>query len=89
MICRIYDVEGATLEQYDQVNAKAGSEKADGVHAHIAGKTNGGIMVIEVWDSQEHIDRYMEGPLGQALQEAGVPEPTITEFEVHNLDWLN
>lgn len=35
-------------------------------------------MVIEVWDSQEHIDRYMEGSLGQALQEADVPEPTIT-----------
>ena len=89
MICRIYDANGTTLEQYDQVNAKAGSEKPDGVHAHIAGKTDDGIMVIEVWDSQEHIDRYMEDSLGQALQEAVVPEPTITEFEVHNLDWLN
>jgi len=31
----------------------------------------------------------MQGSLGQALQEAGVSEPTITQFEVHNLDWLN
>ena len=46
-------------------------------------------MVIEVWDSQEHVDRYMEGPLAPALQEAVLPEPTITEFEVHNLNWLN
>ncbi len=31
----------------------------------------------------------MESGLGEALQEAQVPEPTITEFEVHKLDWVN
>lgn len=88
MICRIYDVPGATLDQYDQVDQQLGPDKPDGVHAHIAGKTDRGIQVIEVWDSPEHIDRYMEQGLGQALQEAELPEPTITEFEVHKLDWL-
>jgi len=88
MICRIYDVPGATLELYDQVNEKVGPEKPEGVHAHIAGMTAGGLKVIEVWDSPEHIERYMEAGLGEALQEAEAPEPTITEFEVHNLDWL-
>ncbi len=88
MICRIYDVQGGTLEDYDAVTERVGMEKPDGVHTHIAGKTDRGLMVIEVWDSPEHIERYMEAGLGQALQEAEVPEPTITEFEVHNLDWL-
>lgn len=88
MICRIYDVPGATLEQYDQVNEQLGSEKPEGVHVHIAGGTESGLQVIEVWDSPEHIERYMERGLGQAMQEAEIPEPTITEFEVHNLDWL-
>ncbi len=86
MICRIYDVPGGTLEKYEEVVEATGREKPEGVHAHIAGKTDGGLMVIEVWDSSEHIDRYMEEGLGQAMQEAEVPEPTITEFEVHNLD---
>jgi hypothetical protein len=89
MICRIYDVPGATLEQYDQVDQQLGSERPDGAHAHIAGKTDHGFMVIEVWDSREHIDRFMESGLGKALQEAQVPEPTITEFEIHKLDWVN
>jgi quinol monooxygenase YgiN len=89
MICRIYDVPGATLDQYDQVDQQVGSEKPDGVHAHIAGRTDDGFRVIEVWDSREHIDRYMESGLGQALQDAQIPEPTITEFEVHRLDWVN
>ena len=89
MICRIYDVQGATLDQYDEVSNKIGTDKPDGVHAHIAGATDGGIKVIEVWDSEDHVNRYMEeGGLGQAMQEAQVPEPKITQFEVHNLDWL-
>ncbi len=92
MICRIYDVQGGKLEHYDAVNERVGMDKPEGVHAHIAGKTDGGFTVIEVWDSPEHINRYMEEGLGEAIQEvmqeAGVPEPTVTEFEVHNLDWL-
>ena len=88
MICRIYHIPGATLEQYDKVNEQLGSEKPEGVHAHIAGKTDRGLEVIEVWDSPEHIERYMEQGLGQAMQAAEVPDPTITEFEVHKLDWL-
>lgn len=89
MICHIYDVPGATREQYDQVNFKMGDEVPEGVHVHIAGMTDGGLKVIEVWDSEEHIDRYMdEGGLGEAMEEAQIPEPTITQFEVHNLDWL-
>lgn len=50
MICRIYDVPGGTLEQYDEVTANVGDEKPDGVHAHIAMKTDDGLRVIEVWD---------------------------------------
>ena len=30
----------------------------------------------------------MAAGLGEAMQAAGVPEPTVTDFEVHNLDWL-
>ena len=89
MICRIYEVQGATLDQYDQVNEQLGSEKPDGVHVHIAGQSDGGIRVIEVWDSTEAIDSYMQSGLGEALQQANIPEPKITDFEVHNLDWTD
>jgi len=87
MICRTYDVPGATLAQYDQVNEQSGSEKPDGVHAHIAMATEGGIRVIEVWDSTDAIDRYMEAELGEALEQANLPQPTITDYDVHNFDW--
>lgn len=89
MICRIYDVSGATLDQYDQVDQQVGPEKPDGVHLHIAGQTDGGIRVIEVWDSTDAIDRYMQSGLGEALEQAGFPEPQVTDFEVHKLDWVD
>lgn len=89
MICRIYDVPGATLDQYDQVNEQLGSEKPEGVHAHIAGQTDDGIRVIEVWDSTDAIERYMQAGLGEALAQANLPEPKITDFEVHKLDWTD
>lgn len=88
MICRIYDVPGATLEQYDRVDERVGPDKPRGVHAHIAGATAGGVRIIEVWDSAEDIERYMAAGLGEALEAMEFPEPTITEFEVHALDWL-
>jgi hypothetical protein len=89
VICRIYDVPGATLDQYNQVDQQLGSETPDGAHLHIAGPTDDGFRVIEVWDSADHIDRFVESGLAQAMQDARIPEPTITEFEVHKLDWVN
>ncbi len=89
MICRTYDVPGATLDQYDEVTKQTGTEKPDGVHAHIAMRTDDGIRVIEVWDSTDAIDRYMQSGLGQAMQQANVPQPTITDHQVHNFDWAD
>ena len=59
------------------------------MHLHVAGMTDDGLKIIEVWDSPEHIERYIEeSGLGQALEETEVPEPKVTEFEVHKLDWV-
>jgi len=87
MICRIYDVPGATIEQYEEVAGQISMEKPKGAHVHIAGRNDRGLQVIEVWDSQEDIDRYMNAGLGEAMQAANLPQPTISEFEVHKLDW--
>ena len=89
MICRSHDVPGGTGDQYDQVSQQMGDSRPEGAHVHIAGITDDGIKVIEVWDSQEHIDRYMESGLGQELEEAELPEPKITQFEVRSFDWAH
>jgi len=89
MICRTYDVPGGTIEQYDEVSKFMGTERPQGAHLHIAAVTDNGFRVIEVWDSAEDDDRYMASGLGEAIQAAGVPQPTITDLEVHNLTWLD
>jgi hypothetical protein len=89
MICRIYTVRGATLDQYDEVDRKFPDEAPEGAHLHVAGMTDDGLKVIEVWDSEDHVNRFMEqGGLREAMQEAQLPEPDITQFEVHKLDWV-
>jgi hypothetical protein len=94
MICRIYDVK-AGIELYEAVNERlgeAGEEKPPGAHVHIAAAGDGGFKVIEVWDSKEDDERYLASGLGQAIQEvlgeAGVAAPTVTDLEVHRLDWV-
>ena len=82
-VCRIYEVNGGTLEQYDAVDEKVPDMPPEAKY-HVAGEANGTLYVIEVWESREAIERFMEGPLGPALEEAGIPEPKVTEFEVHN-----
>ena len=93
MICRIYDLKGV-IEHYEAVNERlgeGGEEKPPGAHLHIAALDEDGFKVIEVWDSSRDIERYLGSGLGQAIQEvlgeAGAPEPTITDLDVHELNW--
>jgi hypothetical protein len=94
MFCRIYEVKGG-IEHYDAVEARLGEgneERPSGGHVHIAAVGEDGFKVIEVWDSAEDVERYLASGMGQAIQEvlgeAGVPEPQITDLEVHRLDWV-
>jgi hypothetical protein len=45
-------------------------------------------MICRIYD----VNRYMDVGLGQAIQdvmqENKVPEPKVTEMQVHNVDWL-
>ena len=49
-------------------------------------------MICRIYDvpggTLEQYGRYLAAGLGEAMQAAGVPEPTITDFEVHKLAWL-
>ena len=82
-ICRIYEIEGGTLDQYDEVDAKF-PESPEGAKLHVAGAADGRLYVVEIWESREQVERYMQSGVGAAIEEAGIPEPKVTEFEIHN-----
>jgi hypothetical protein len=85
-ICLIF--EGPiTQAQYEQARNEVApdNKRAAGMLYHVAGPNeSGGWRVIEVWESQEAADRFLNEKLGQALQKANISvQPQ--KFQVHNI----
>jgi hypothetical protein len=82
----ILEFSGATADHYRDVNKLLGIDYATGqgdwpapLHSHTASFGPSGLMVVEVWESQEAQAEFM-ARLGPALAEAGVPQPNRTEW---------
>ena len=79
----ILEFQGVTAKEYNAVNAVLGIDPEsgegdwpDGLISHGAGLNgDGAFVVIEVWDTPEHQERFMEDRLGPALGEGGITEP--------------
>ncbi len=76
-IARIISREGDQQElerQYGIISGRMSElPLADGMKAHIAFRTDNGMQIINVWESEQHADAAMERPeFQEALREAGV-----------------
>ena len=90
-VLMIYDSPGGTREQYEEVSQKLTDGRgftsledwpAEGLLSHVAGPTDNGWRVIDVWESEEAFQRF-GATIGPVLQEVGMPgEPKF--HEVHN-----
>lgn len=48
-------------------------------------KTDDGIRVVDVWESDEQFNRFAEEKIGPYTQQVGIPKPPqVTCHEVHN-----
>jgi len=84
----VIDLDGMTAERYDQLNAEANfpAEAPDGLISHIAGPTDGGFRIVDVWESVEDFDRFVEERLLPAMGRVSggaVEAPTPQEFPIH------
>ena len=82
--------EGATLEQYDQVmelmGLASGDTSPEGAIFHWVAKTDNGIIVVDVWETDEQFNRFAEEQIGPFTQQVGIPAPpAVTRYEVHNM----
>jgi hypothetical protein len=70
----LFEAKGVTQAQYEQVRNEVipGGQLPTGLLYHVAGPMEDGWRVIEVWESQEAIQRVFEERLGAALQRAGI-----------------
>ena len=59
---------GATLDQYDRILQKMGLEQGGptppGAISHFVTKTDDGVRVVEVWESQGVFQRFAEEQIG-------------------------
>ena len=81
----IIDTPGGTQAQYDQVHNEVtpDNRRPPGLLYHAAGPIPNGWRVVEIWESQEAIDRIFETRLSAALQRANISvQPD--RFEVVN-----
>jgi hypothetical protein len=75
----LLEFEGVGLDEYRAVNQALGIDAAtgggvwpEGLLLHSAGAGNSGLVVYEVWESQDAQGRFMRDQLGPALQEGGI-----------------
>ena len=85
----VMDFEGGTLDQYEKTLALMGlthfGPGPKGALFHWVAKTDTGIRVTDVWESQEQFDAFAQEKIGPMSSEAGLPgPPQSTVFEVHN-----
>ena len=68
-------------ELYEQIVEIVGEETPPGCIVHTASETDGGVRIVDVWESQEHINDYFQGTLGPAFAQVGfdAQPPEMTE----------
>ena len=83
------DMPGMTREQLDGLVQQLGAgpgKLPDGQIAHVEAITDTGARVIDVWESAEAYERFMQERLGPVLAAAGVPPiDTPPMLEVHRV----
>lgn len=82
----LFEVDGFTQDEYETVSARVGPEPPEGCLVHIAGPTESGWRVIEVWNSEGEQKRFQEDRLNPAFDGAGVRRVVPRYFEVHAVE---
>jgi hypothetical protein len=86
-IAMMVDNPAGSQDLYESIRAHIGLEKPAGGIFHLAGPSpNGGWRVIEVWESQEAAEDFLQNRFMPALRALGVdgPPPPREFWPVHN-----
>ena len=83
----LMEFAGGDNDAYDRVIGAMGlsdGSQPPGAIFHVAGETEDGFRVVDVWESAEIFQRFADEQIGPLTQAEGFPEPTVTTWEVHN-----
>jgi hypothetical protein len=79
--------DGVTPEQYDEVRGSVDWEgdPPDGAMLHVPWFVDGGIRVVDVWESPEKFQAFSDERLAQGTQAAGIEgEPRVDFRPLHS-----
>lgn len=84
-VAMILEWEGVSQAQYDQVleAMDLGGRAAEGGIFHVAGPSENGWRAVDVWESEEIANAFF-AKHAEVFAKAGVPQPKMTVFPVHN-----
>ena len=78
--------DGATPEQYDAMRAKVDWEGSppDGGIQHVAWFDEGGMNIVDVWESEEQFNAFIQSQVMPGVAELGIPgQPEVTISPAH------
>ncbi|HEX4518914.1 MAG TPA: hypothetical protein VH063_04960 [Gaiellaceae bacterium] len=82
------EAPGATVEQYEALNEAIGLDDdnpPDGLVIHMAGVTDDGMVVIDVWESEEKLTTFFDERLGKGLAESEMEAGPPRISKLHNM----
>lgn len=87
-IAVLMEFPAGTMEQYDAVieEMNLGGKPTQGGIFHVAGPMEGGgIRIVDVWESQEAMERFTREQIGPITQKHGIAAPKVTVWPVRNM----
>jgi len=87
-VLMILEVPGGTIAQYEKTNEILGvmsdDTAPDGLISHACGEVDGGILVVDLWQSEGALNTFVTTRLRAALTAAGMPEAHPRIVPTHN-----
>lgn len=65
-----------TEEQYEQIGASLSGGAPDGILYHACGPVAGGWLIVDIWETADAFDRFVDGTYLPAVRQLGGPEPS-------------
>ncbi len=90
-VLAIFTVEGDTKElqeRYDRAMPRIVEVSPGKPLAHVCTTFDGGLRIYDVWESADQLNDFAQNPrFGEAITEAGLPEPKVDVVRVHRFNW--
>jgi len=83
----LFELPGVTREQYEALmrDLDLGGKPAAGNLFHVAGPAEGGWWALDVWESPERLQQYVDEKLGAAMQRHNFPPVQPKMMAVENV----